>query len=329
MLLRLTYIIKPLHLAKADQLQIEIKHEGKTVTIEIEKIPEDKRRKDYGPNDLRISAITEITLSVKREQQFLDISLPLSNSIQEFIRPIHLFLYGSILQLIKIFRWRLRNENSANPIRFFVGFSYSSIGKEWKDFPDQIRLTAIYSLPVAQQYSDTDLSEVQTLATENIHEPLGHELLQEAWELRKSNPRSALVIGLAAAETGFKQFASDRIPTASWLIENVPSPPLTKMLEHFLPNIPTQLKVYGKTLPPPEGLLKILTKGIVLRNEIVHGKNAAVKHETVEEVLIVVRDLLYLLDFYNGHLWAWQHVNPLYLNSLLASAKPPDPFASA
>src|ERR1700683_178212 len=134
---------------------------------------------------------------------------------------------------------------------------------------------------------------------------------------------------MAAAETGFKQFCSILAPDASWLIENVPSPPIVKMLEEYLPLLNTKHKIYGHTLPPPEPLTEVLKKGVQLRNGIVHGKHAILKKETIEEILNAIRDLLYLLDYYNGHVWAWEHVNGKYLVQLVETAKaknkiPPD-----
>jgi len=71
-------------------------------------------------------------------------------------------------------------------------------------------------------------------------------------------------------------------------------------------------------------MMEILNKGVTIRNEIVHGKKANVRVETVEEILNVIRDLLYLLDLYGGHSWAWHHINATYLQSMVDSAKPLD-----
>ena len=46
------------------------------------------------------------------------------------------------------------------------------------------------------------------------------------------NPRSSLILGVAAAEVGFKQFASKTLPDTAWLLE-FPSPPLFDMLQKF------------------------------------------------------------------------------------------------
>lgn len=46
------------------------------------------------------------------------------------------------------------------------------------------------------------LEELNDLALQDDEEPLAHQLLREAWDLRYSNPRSSVVIGVSAAEVG-------------------------------------------------------------------------------------------------------------------------------
>jgi hypothetical protein len=81
--------------------------------------------------------------------------------------------------------------------------------------------------------SSEDLKSLQELITSNIIAPLGHELFSEAWAQRMVNRRSSLVIGIAAAESGFKEFVGKLLPQANWLIQNIQSPPLVKMLVEF------------------------------------------------------------------------------------------------
>jgi hypothetical protein len=320
MYLQLSYIIKPLHIGDTDKIAIEVKYKDKQIMIDFEKIPPEKMQKGYEVGDLLVSATVQLDLSEKREKQFLEIKSPLSNSEADFIKPIHMELYDCILKSIKGLRWRLRNESSANPIKFWGGFRYSSDGKTWKSFPDQVKLTINFGFAVKKEYSNEELLSIQQLMSKGEYEPISHELLHEAWELRKDSTRSSLVIGLAAAETGFKHFSSKFVPAASWLIMNVPTPPLIKMLENFLPQIQTKNKIYGYVLAPPKELLDILTKSVELRNKVVHGANASLKKETVEEVLNSIRDLLYLLDYYSGHTWAWSHINGTVLQSLVNEA---------
>lgn len=148
-------------------------------------------------------------------------------------------------------------------------------------------------------------------------EPLGHELYREAWQQKTENPRSALVIGLAAAEVGFKQCVSTLTPTSQWLMENVPSPPLVSMVKNYLPLLPTKLKIYGKVLPPPSKLTKAIQKGVETRNKTIHVGNPAPAPEELESLLLAIRDLLYILDYYCGAEWALDNVRPEIRSELL------------
>lgn len=66
------------------------------------------------------------------------------------------------------------------------------------------------------------LAAVADLVTCSQREPVAHELWREAWNLRHANPRSSLVIGVAAAEVGLKQLIAALVPDAASLVENIP-----------------------------------------------------------------------------------------------------------
>ena len=95
-----------------------------------------------------------------------------------------------------------------------------------------------------QGWTNEDAEFVQTKALTDTDEPLGHELLREAILNRKANPRSSLVLAVAAAEVGFKQFAARVFPDAAWILE-LPTSPLTEMLAKF-PWAALKEKISGK-----------------------------------------------------------------------------------
>lgn len=47
---------------------------------------------------------------------------------------------------------------------------------------------------------------------------------------------------------------------------------------------------------------------MTLRNQVAHANAQPLKSETIESVLLAVRDVLWLMDFYRGHTWAWEHL---------------------
>jgi len=54
----------------------------------------------------------------------------------------------------------------------------------------------------------------------------------------------------------------------------------------------------------------------LLRNQIVHGRAESIKNSTLNATLLLVRDFLYLLDFYAGTSWAADNVTPETIQAL-------------
>jgi hypothetical protein len=147
--------------------------------------------------------------------------------------------------------------------------------------------------------------EVQRLLDGGLEMPVGHELLAEAEEHAFSSVRSSLVLSLAALEVGFKGLVSKVVPDAAWLVGEMPSPPLEKMLRDYLPLLPKVLEVNG-------GRGNVLTttvmdevrKAVRLRNALVHTGSAKIEGRWLDSWLRLCGDLVYLFDFYQGHPWA-------------------------
>jgi hypothetical protein len=211
-----------------------------------------------------------------------------------------------IRHTVKIIRWRKAVNSSHNPVRFTLGMSWSFDGQNWQGMPASISYRM--SLKLVPSCSPKLQDEIESLIKANVNEPLGHELFLEAWQNREKNPRSALIIGITAAEVGFKQCVGKLVPDAEWLATNSPSPPLVKMLSHYLPTLPTKLKIQDKVLKPPRSIRKALDEGIAARNDTTHAGIAPPKGEELEKLLLSVRDLLYLLDVYCGFEWALNNI---------------------
>jgi hypothetical protein len=143
-------------------------------------------------------------------------------------------------------------------------------------------------------WSKEDAAFLQAELLTGSNEPLAHELLREAEINRESNPRSSLILGVAAAEVGFKQFVSETFPDTSWLME-LPSPPLIEMINKFpWEKVKTQINNQVPTVPTP--ILNELKKAITLRNKIVHSGIAALEPDTMGSIGNAVNDFLYFLD---------------------------------
>lgn len=226
----------------------------------------------------------------------------LPEPFQSFIRDVTGELWDYARRTVHVLRWRTRAGGQHNPFTH-RDMLWSQDGTKW------IRLPGFFSVSISDSGGIPPLSkpvheEILSLVQAGNTEPLGHELYREAWEQRGVNPRSALILGVAAAEAGFKQFLGAIVPHARWLAENAPSPPLVEMLEQYLPKLPARNTFAGKVLAPPPELLSTLRKGVRLRNELSHRGVASLERDTLESVLSAVRDVLWLLDYYNGFTWA-------------------------
>jgi hypothetical protein len=225
--------------------------------------------------------------------------------------------YGK--RLLCLFRWRSGSSSPHNPIRYVSKLKWSQDDEHWNSLSYSISLFPIFGFPEPQEKAPLG-EAVANLMEQGVDEPLGHELFREAWDLQASNPRSALIIGIAAAEIGFKQCVGILVPDAKWLVDNVPSPPLEKMLHEYLPQLPTRRRLNGRVVPPPGRWLGLIKTGVKIRNDIVHGEKYSLTLKTLREVLGVIRELLYLLDIYCGHEWAWDRLGVQPQRELLEMA---------
>lgn len=149
--------------------------------------------------------------------------------------------------------------------------------------------------------AEGDLAELNELALQDDEEPLAHQLLREAWDLKYSSPRSSVVIGVSAAEVGLKRLIVDLAPVTRWLMEELPSPPLVRMMTHYLPELEIRAPVPREDRCPGQ-LRKRLQAAVEARNRVVHrGEQPEL---SLYAALRSVREFLYLLDYYGGHEWA-------------------------
>lgn len=146
-----------------------------------------------------------------------------------------------------------------------------------------------------------ELGQIAELVVAGATQPLAHEMWREAWNLRHSSPRSSLVVGVAAAEVGFKQLVALLVPEAASLVEHIPSPPLDTMIRKVLPDLPLRSGFPAES-PCPQHLRKALIAAVEGRNLVVH--RGTMPQLFLRGSLLDIRDFLYLLDYHAGHGWA-------------------------
>jgi hypothetical protein len=229
---------------------------------------------------------------------------------KEAVRAVRDDMYDFIQRTLRLARWRTNSRGGPNPIRMATAnhFVWSVDGSDWKNVADSIFVKVTWSSP-DPTWSKEDAEFIQTEIMKGTREPLGHELLREADVNRHSNPRSSLILAVAAAEVGFKQFVSRTLPDTAWLLD-LPLPPLTEMLKRF-PWVQLKARINGKVPAVPDLTIDELKKAIHLRNKIVHSGVPHLSSDTMDSVLDTVRDFLYFLDMLDGsrrHTWPWSFI---------------------
>ena len=141
---------------------------------------------------------------------------------RRFQSDVYYNLYQNLQRAYRLLRWRYNLAGPHNPLHRALDIQYSRDGETWAAAPRT--LTGSFSLgpfswPIERQ--PLVANEIGDLLTKGADEPICHALLREAWHQRTQNPRSALVIGIAAAEVGLKECITHLSPETRWLIENI------------------------------------------------------------------------------------------------------------
>jgi len=205
-------------------------------------------------------------------------------------------------------RWRMNILGSHDPFSSRGG-KWSRDKKYWHPMP------AGYSCSVealgTTRFSKEEKKDIRKIIKVVKEEPVYHEMYREAWGQRHSNPRSSLVTGLAALEVATKTAILSLVPKSEWLVENLPSPPVVKILQYYIPSLKALNTIDGVVLPPPSasGVLEILNKAVSKRNQLIHSGGQPLKGDKLDVTLNAIKDTIWLLDYYLGYEWAYQFIS--------------------
>ena len=130
----------------------------------------------------------------------------------------------------------------------------------------------------------------------NIDEPLYFNLIREAESLLDTNPRSALIMIAVSIEVGTKQFLKKIQPKADWLISEIQSPPIPKLIEFYFPQLIPEM-IFEKDL------IKDLKTIFERRNALVHSGEFTLSKESLFAKFTLAVDLLYYFNMFEGSEW--------------------------
>jgi hypothetical protein len=251
------------------------------------------------PND----AVHELFKSSPPSRWFVA-SDDLPENFWSFSHEIGRTAHDYAVRTIRTLRWRQGTPGHHNPIRSAKGPEWSFDGQTWAPLPGRgsVEIGATRMLRAPEDIR----KEVERHVNRGLSEPLAHEMFREAWWQRGENPRSALILGIASAEIGLKQFIIGQQPTAQWLVENLPAPPITTIIREYLPTIALSNQAVGPVIIP-KGIADEIERGVKMRNDLVHGRPMTLSR--LRQLLDSIEDFLWLLDYYSGYQWAINHVS--------------------
>lgn len=226
-------------------------------------------------------------------------------AFQDFSSRVNSELRDFADRTVRVLRWHHDVEGPHNPFSY-RGFKWSFDSDDWHPMPSTLkgRTGTTGSLRV----TDAELKAVVQTVSGSGDEPLSHQLFREAWLQRRTNRRSALVIGVSAVEVATKECIAALDPHAAWLVRELQTPPVEKMLREYVPTLPAKNTLEGKVVFPAE-FLDELKKAVGWRNEVAHGGTLPVRWDRLEAFLeFTARELIWLLTYYAGAEWAFTHV---------------------
>lgn len=227
-----------------------------------------------------------------------DVPAFLTTAIAEVEREIK----RVVSQVVGLTRWRC---NRPGPVELHsLGpHEWSMDGSNWS--PNVCRpASSLHAAGPDLVLSQARLADIEELLQNDKEEPVYQSLLREAESLLESNPRSAIAIGTTAAEVAIKALVSKLAPQTGWLIENLPSPPIVKIVKEYLPQL------LSSDAPQfDEQLIQELTTAVSLRNKLVHGGNTSLEISKARSTFIVLRDIVWLCDYFSGATWAANRVS--------------------
>jgi hypothetical protein len=218
-------------------------------------------------------------------------------------------------RLVQSLRWVLRKTATVQPLTHDE-FLWSRDGSVWYAAPPRLDDPSgfVGDLDSYELAPGDTVDVVQRLLDDpDFSEPIARQVLLEAGALLQGNPRAAYVLAITAAEIGLKQFvALVSRPSEAWLINEIQSPPLPKLMTDYFQHLLASSDVDIEPFSIPKRLRKRFQDDIERRNHIVHRGVDPPEREEIEELLNAVDEFLYTLDYAAGHRWAAKYL-PLEL----------------
>lgn len=224
----------------------------------------------------------------------------------ELLNQVSSDLFTSVNRFVKLLRWRQLCDAPGELINHSSLYWRVDDGAYLMTPPDDssshnVTIQGMFGIHWSNKHAD----DLRNLWMDNsISEPLGHTLMREAAALSSDSPRSAILMITAALETAIKTHISKIAPDTAWLMGNIQSPPMYKILRDYIPlihnNRGNKLEYWDKIVPE----VKRIQGLIEVRNKVAHTGKIPDDTESIKSYIDLVSGILYLIDVLEGHEWA-------------------------
>lgn len=238
----------------------------------------------YEVSEKRYNAFKEV-LQEDRNIHLLNLEIE-TGTINNFLKDKISILENKGIKIFKLLRWRYNLDSDNNWVKRGE-YHWSFDNTQWHKLSNQFNHIYLVHQEIIIK------EDIEAIL--NLEEPVYHDLIREAFELRIFNHRSSLIIGLTALETAVKKAIVNKVDKFEWLVENSPIPPIDKVLKDFLPQIFDGFNISAEDI-------KEIKNAIFERNKLVHlGEEP--KEESLLKRLNIIKDILYLIDYNLGNKW--------------------------
>jgi hypothetical protein len=197
---RLCLIAKPLSIDSEDVIRFTLR-KPEPVSVELRRLADTELGEHYHKGDVLCTALLQKMPTRKISLWVAMPEGPLLAGFSDFTNEAYRVLSDAAVHALKLWRWRMGYPTEPNPVRFLKSFEWSGNSNDWTPIWNVFKLNISVGFPVRKEtkISDDIVESLKNLSLDNMQEPLGHELFQEAWSQRDDNPRSSPVMGIAAA----------------------------------------------------------------------------------------------------------------------------------
>jgi hypothetical protein len=217
---------------------------------------------------------------------------------------------------VTLFNWIHGLDGPPDPLGWADGRGraqalYSEDGERWLKYSLARTIGLLFEEATHSIFArNAQIDELVRKVEAGAQEPLARQVFREAWSHIGVNPRSALVLGVSAAEVAVRSLIGTLIPDAKWLVDELQTPPVGKMLRKFLPTLPVRARwADGRPITLPTKLIGLVEKAFERRNDVAHVGASPPSRKELANMLRAIDDLLWFCDVYSGEHWAMKHIS--------------------